>query len=294
MIIPTLADTARANLLHRAIESVLSQEAVCAVPIIVVNGDCCDPAVLASLINRADVRCFDLSHRSLPEARLKGRELVDAPFFAYLDDDDVLLPNSIATRLRPMLTDEKIDVVVSNGYRDSQDGRELTDPDIGRFQSDPLDGLMETCWLNANGGLFRTKSVGREFFVDLPPVVEWTYIAFRLSQARRILFLNRPTFVQNVTPRSLYSSKEFLLRHPYVLRGMLSWKMPSIVRAKLKRKYVAALHQTSELLCDRGDLRTAWRYHLESICHISGQRYLGYTRHIVWKSLLQLAKRAPD
>jgi len=294
VIIPSLADGARAKLLDRAIESVLSQQEVNAVPIVVVNGNRSDPAVLASMNRRASVRCIDFSGHSLPEARLRGRELVDTPFFAYLDDDDELLPNSIATRLLPMLADEQIDAVVSNGFRDSPSGREITDPNIIRFQSDPLDGLMEVCWLNANGGLFRTKSIGREFFVDLPPVVEWTHIAFKLSQSRNILFLNEPTFVQHVTPRSLYSSREFLVRHPYVLRDMLGWKMPRNIRNKLKQKYIAALHQTSELLCEMGDLRSAWRYHLKSLCHLRGQRYLGYTRHLLRRQLAELGRARTD
>ena len=290
VIIPSLADTARAKLLDRAIDSVLNQEGVTAIPIVVVNGGRHDPSVLEALTRRSDIRCVHFSSGGLPEARLRGRESVDTPFFAYLDDDDELLPNSVATRLRPMLMDEQIDVVVSNGFRDSPNGRVITDPNIERFQSNPLQGLMEVNWLNESGGLYRTRSIGREFFANLPAVVEWTCIAFQLSQSRKIHFLDVQTFIKHDTAQSLSKSKDYHLQHPYVLRDMLRWQMPAAIRTKLKKKYIAALHQTSERLCEMGDLRSAWRYHLQSLCHVSGQRYLGYTRHVVWKHLLRLAK----
>jgi glycosyltransferase involved in cell wall biosynthesis len=291
VVIPSLADASRAKFLDRSIESVLGQTGVCALPIVVVNGGRHDPLVLESLMRRTDIRCVHFSHGGLPEARLKGRDSVDAPFFANLDDDDVLLPDSLATRLRPMLLDEQLDVVISNGYRESPDGRRITDPNIDRFQSDPLDGLMEVCWLNESGGLFRTQSIGREFFMNLPSVVEWTYIAFQLAQSRKILFLDIPTFIKHDTPDSLSKSIRYEMQHPYVLRDMLRWQMPPAIRAKLKRKYIAALHQTSVTLLERGDFPTAWRYHFESLLRIGGQQYLPFTRHILQQQLAGLAKQ---
>ena len=287
VIIPSLANSSRAALLERAIGSVLSQEGVRAIPIVVVNGGRHDPVLLDSLKRRTDIRCVHFSYGGLPEARLRGRISVDTPFFANLDDDDELLPNSLVTRLRPMQQDEKIDVVVSNGFRDMGNGRSITDPKINRFQTNPLDGLMEACWLNESGGLFRTETIGREFFENLPPVVEWTYIAFQLAQSRNIHFMDVQTFIKHDTPQSLSKSKEYHLQHPYVLRDMLQRPMPDAIRAKLTQKHVAALHLTSTILLEMGDFRTAWRFHLQSLGHRGGLQYLLYTRHILWQQLIQ-------
>lgn len=281
VIIPSLADAARAKVLKRAIGSVLDQERVSAAPIVVVNGGRHDPAVIEWLRSQPGVRLVQFSYGGLPEARLVGREAVDSEFFATLDDDDVFLPHALATRLAPMLADCSIDVVVTNGYRDMLGRRQITDQDILRFQSNPLEGLMETNWLNESAGLFRARSVGREFFTNLPPVVEWTCIAFKLAQSRNIRFLGIPTFVKYVSPGSLSHSVRYTLEHPNVLRGMLDWDMSREVRGLLKRKYVKALHQTSVKMLKRRDYSAAWRYHLKSLMHIQGQRYLGYTRHIV-------------
>ena len=294
VIIPSLGDAARAKSLDRAIESVLAQNGVNSIPIVVVNGNRHDPAVLESLLHRTDIRCEHLPFAGLPEARLRGREVVDTPFFAFLDDDDELLPQSLSTRLYPMHLDEEIDVVISNGFRDSPSGRVITDPIIDRFQANPLEGLMETNWLSENGGLYRTRSIGIEFFANLPPVVEWTYIAFQLAQLRNIYFIDVPTFVKHDTLGSLSKSKYYSLQHPYVLRDMLRWRMPEAVRFKLKQKYISALHQTSETLLEMRDFRSAWRYHLESLRYVNGLQFLGYTRHIVQKQFEQFFGRNPD
>src|SRR5690242_3507174 len=71
VVIPSLAEASRADLIHRAIDSVLAQDDVCAVPIVVVNGGRDDSAVLDSIKRGRDVRCIHFSYGGLPEARLK-------------------------------------------------------------------------------------------------------------------------------------------------------------------------------------------------------------------------------
>lgn len=286
VIIASLADRSRAELLERAIESVLTQRGVRAVPIVVVNGGRHDDGVLGALKRNPDIRCIHFSHGGLPEARLKGREAVDTPFFAYLDDDDELLPGSIEVRHQPMLADDSIDVVVSNGFRISAAGqRTITDTNIDRFQKDPLRGLLEGNWLNESGGLFRTATVGLEFFAGLPPVVEWTYIAFQLAQRRKICFINEQTFIKHDTLASLSKSQEYLLQLPSVLLRILELPMPDDVRENVKRMYVSALHNLSMWFLEIGEFRSAWIFHLKSATHMAGWRYLPYTRHILWQQL---------
>jgi glycosyltransferase involved in cell wall biosynthesis len=291
VLIPSLADTARAALLDRAIASVLKQEGVDATPTVVVNGARRDPNVIAWLKRQSAVGLVELPFNcGLPEARLAGRDAVDAPFFATLDDDDVFLPHALATRLQPMLADDGVDVVITNGYRDTAGVQELTDPHIERFQSDPLEGLMESNWLNGDGGLFRTSSIGREFFVDLP-VIEWTHVAFKLAQSRKIRFINTPTFINYRQPNSSSQSKRYSLERPHALREMLRWRMPPSIRRQLRQKYVMALHDTSADMLERQDFVAAWGYHLESIAQPGGVRYLGYTRHIILRHLRNLLGR---
>jgi len=285
VIMASRANAARAKHLDRAIESVVSQQGVAATAVVVVNGGAHDDGVIASLKNRPGVRLVELSYGGLPEARLAAREAVDTPFFGTLDDDDVLLPNALATRLEPMLAYARFDVVITNGYRETPAGRELSDPDIARFQAIPLEGLMERNWLNESAGLFRSASIGPEFFAGLPPVGEWTHMAFRLAQSRRILFLDNPTFVKFDSPDSLSHSPSYALKLPGVLEEMLTWEMSDYVRERLLDKYLSALHDTSVNMLQRGDYRTSWRFHLQSLRRPGGRRYLGYTRHILRRQL---------
>lgn len=284
VIIASLADAQRADSLDRAIASVLAQQGVHALPIVVVNGGRHDPDVLESLKRRQDIKCVHFSYGGLPEARLKGRQAVQTPFFAYLDDDDVLLPDSLELRLKPMLADHTVDIVVSNGFYARASGSiEITEPNIERFQHDPLRGLIEVNWLNESGGLFRTATIGEEFFQNLPPVVEWTYIAFQLAQCREIQFMDAQTFTKHDTPLSLSKSRQYILEEPSVLLRMVALPLPSDVRRSLERKYIGSLHNVSCWFLQRREFRSAWAYHLKSLRSPAGWRYFSYTRHIMWQ-----------
>lgn len=289
VIIPSRAESSRAGLIDRAIESVLAQDGVRAKPIVVFNGHHYDSNVLNRLTQRAGIRCLFVDG-GLEEARVAGRDAVDAPFFAFLDDDDEFLPGSLEVRLKPLLHDLSIDVVVSNGFRETATGTIVTNPGIERYQHDPLRSLLNGCWLNANGGLFRSASIPRDFFAGLPPTLEWSYLAFHLAQTRKIHFIDVQTFICRDTPNSLSKSKMFLLNHPSVWLRLLNTPLPDDVRVSLKRKYYSILHNLSVDFLERGELRSAWRFHLESLAYLGGWKYLPYTRHIVWQ---QFAKRLP-
>lgn len=289
VIIPSRAESSRAGLIERSIASVLEQENVRAVPTVVVNGNSRDKAVVERLDKRRDIRLL-FTDGTLPEARLRGRDAVDTPFFAFLDDDDELLPRSIELRLQPMLSDESVDLVVSNGFRASSAGRIVTNPNICRFQRDPLRALVDTCWLNANAALFRTARIERDYFQNSPPggFLEWTYLAFRLAQTKKIHFIDSQTFVTNDTPDSMSKSALYIRQHPAVLSMILNLPLPKDVRSRMERRYLSALHNASDAFLQAGDFRSAWSYHLKSLSHLTGWQYAPYTRQILWQQLLRL------
>jgi glycosyltransferase involved in cell wall biosynthesis len=289
VIIPSLAAGSRAQSIHRAIDSILGQQNVRAIPIVVVNGTRHDPTVLHWLGARRDLRMISIEG-GLVEARSTGRNAVDTPFFAFLDDDDELLPNSVAIRLKPLLEQNSVDVVVSNGFRETESGIIVTNPEIEQCQRDPLRALLDSCWLNSNGGLYRTETVGPEFFVNLPPILEWTYLALQLSASRSIHFLDVQTFLTHNTPQSLSKSKRFLLEEPLVLQRILNLPLPEDLRAGFRRKYANALHKVSMQYLEDDDFRPAWKYHMQSALTRGGWRYLSYTRHIVRKQLANAGK----
>lgn len=283
VVVRTTGDPARRRSLQRAIASVVGQQGVAARPIVVVAGEAADPALAVACGN--GTRVHRIGAYSPPGRALRvGRTLVEARFFAFLDDDDELLPDALATRLAIMRAEPAVRVVVTTGYCLSDGGRRIHIPDIARHQDDSLNGIIERCWLASCGGLFRTSAVTEEYFAGLPDLCEWTCLAFRLAQNRaNIRFLDCPTYNVYDTAGSLSKSDEFLEATLQVLRAMRAQPLPAAARDKLERKYRATLHDAAERCRRSRNLAKAWGYHLQSMKPPHTLRYGAYTRKLLWK-----------
>ncbi len=260
----------------------LAQEGIRVDPIVVANGSDCDPDLLGALARRPDIRLLHRDEPGLASAISAGRDRVDAPYFAELDDDDWLLPGGLATRVARMVADPVVDVVVSKGFLRGRSGDVLNLPDIARCAADPLGTLMDQNWLVPCAGLYRTATIPAAFFRAMPAYLEWTYLAVQLALSTRIAFLDTPTFVYSEdTPRSLSKSREYSLHQPGAIKRVLQLPVPPPARRRLHRKYVAALHSASMTELRQGQKRAAWRWHLRTLMHPYGWRYLTYTRHLL-------------
>ena len=116
VVIATAARPERASALRRAIDSVCAQVPAPEV-VVVVNGSTFDPAIVDALKADRRIRYDYRELGSYPAAQRRGRELVRTAFFCFLDDDDELLPDSIALRLDRMSGADRPDVVVGSGLR---------------------------------------------------------------------------------------------------------------------------------------------------------------------------------
>jgi len=282
VIVPTVAVASRAACLGRALDSVLAQKDVRVDPIVVANGPDCHPELVHSLAQRRDIRLVRRPEAGLASALSAGRALVDAPYFAELDDDDLLLPGALAARVTRLDAEPDIDVVVTSGYLRGPGGDVLNVSDISQCATDPLRAVLDRMWLTPCAGLFRTETIPATYFASMPPYLEWTYLAVLLSLKRRIAFLDLPTFVYSLdTPRSLSKSCEYVRGQPAALQTVLRLPLPADVRQKLHHKYVAALHAASVSGLGQGRRAEAWRWHLRTLRHLHGWRYLTYTRHLL-------------
>jgi glycosyltransferase involved in cell wall biosynthesis len=286
VVMPTEARSDRGELLGRALASVCSQQGVRAIPIIVVNGPAADAALLADLARSRDVQLVRLEAADLPAALRAGRNLVRSPYFAELDDDDEFLPGALAARVEGMEAHPEVDVVVTRGYVDRGGRRELNIGDLEGFQADPLRSLLDHNWLAPCAGLFRTATVGTEYFADIPPYLEWTYLGLRFALERRILFLNRPTWVYRAdTPQSLSKRPGYVLQQSASLDRLLALPLPKDVRRAFAQRRGIALHAAAGLELHAGRARAAWRWHLRSLAAAGGWRYALYTRRLVYALL---------
>jgi glycosyltransferase involved in cell wall biosynthesis len=290
IIVPTRACYERARSLVRAIDSAVAQQGARGIPLVVVNGGVGAPDVLDLLRRRTDIRLVMLEEANLPNALRAGRALVDTPFFAVLDDDDELLPGALRTRLEALETAAGADVVVTSGFLEGFGRRDVNIADFGRIEADPLRMLLVQHWLPPGAGFFRTTAVTADFFAAIPRYREWTYLALRLALALRIHFVNRPTFVYRTdTPGSLSKSRAYGLAGAAAISRMLELDLPADVRATLRTRLAGDRHSASVYELDGGRHGAAWRWHVKSLTHPSGWRYLPFTRRLLVASLSGLA-----
>jgi glycosyltransferase involved in cell wall biosynthesis len=281
IIIPTTCELRRQDALTGAVQSVRNQARLNPEIIIVVNGNRHHHALFDSLKHEADLRVLLHKDANLPDARYLGRATVTKEYFAFLDDDDEFLPDSLWPALCTLEQHTSVDVVVSNGLR-CVEGK--TDPifdSMRSFQQDPLKALLKRNWLGSSGAVFRTRSVGVEFFQNLPTCFEWTLIAFKLAMEKQVFFRDELLNRINDTPESLSKSAEYRLAIEPVLEAISSFDLPADSRRLLKIKRSKAFHDLSDFHRENGNFKKAWIYHFKSLTGLYGCRFLAYTRKLM-------------
>jgi glycosyltransferase involved in cell wall biosynthesis len=294
VIVPTQARRERAASLRAALDSVLAQAGVSVVPLVVVNGVQRERAVVERLRSDGRLRLLTSETVGLPAALHAGRLAVDTPWFADLDDDDLLLPGALALRLDALEARPDCHTVVTSGYRrrGATDARVPEDLDVA---ADPMRALLRQNWLLPGSYLCRTVDVGPEHFEHMPRYLERTYLALRLAAHGPILWLDQPTVVNHLdTPASESASRDSALGQADALRRILELPLPRDVHDALRARIAPACHGASELELRAGRLGEAVRWHLRSLREPGGWRYLAYTRHLLprpWTSSRLSASR---
>ena len=281
VIICTAAEPRRASSLRRAIESVLSQRGVEVCLHIIANGRVYDAGLLRELEAEREWVFHYLPEPHAAAARLHGRRCVSAPFFAFLDDDDVLL--DMALRKRVQAIDPGYDVVVTNGIGTSG-GRHV--PEDLQVASDPLAAMLVLNWWASAAGLYRTSAIGAEFFERLPPYFEWTALAWRiLTSDRRVRYVDDATFRLFHTEGSLSQVRTVQAAEDAVAVSVLLFDTaPVRLRAQARRTCAGAWHELSECQLRTGQFRAAWASHWKSLT-LSRGAYLPFTRWLLTRRL---------
>jgi glycosyltransferase involved in cell wall biosynthesis len=282
VIIPTAGAPRRHIELRRAIDSVIGQRRVAATPIVVLNGEGFSPEIFSFLRNNSRIRFAKIPDASVSKARLAGRRLFDTPYFSLLDDDDEILPEGLARCLGHL--DPLTDVVAGNGHVDIGGQRQIA---FHKFTSqiEPGLALMSEQWLTSGNALFRSSTVTESYFDHLPDILEWTFLALRLSLDRRITRIAAQVFVHyRGHADQVTTSERYYREAPDTLAHMLRLPVGSEIRRMLKRKLAAAHHDAASRELENGYLVQAWQYHLRSLSSLSGAKYLSFTRHLIFKA----------
>lgn len=281
VIIPTTCETGRRGSLKRAIASVAAQERVSVELIVVVNGLRFDPECYEELRSMPGLNVAYLEEGSLPLAVKHGRSLATAPYFSFLDDDDEYLPDALWRRLQPLLSDEAIDYVVSNGYSCIEGRDRQAVINVEAVRNDPLRALLKENWLASCGGLYRSSRVSTGYFDGKTRYLEWTLLAYKLASTRKMVFVDEPTYRIHDSLGSLSKSEAFREAEIGVLAQILTLDLPADIKVGLRVKIGRAYHSLSNHYRRQGDFRRAWRCHLASLRHPEGFRYLTYSRRLL-------------
>lgn len=282
VIVPTLAEANRASQIKRCIQSIRTSSCNPVQMIVVINGSKYDATVVGWLQEQEDIVSIQISPPSLPEALIEGRRHVTAPFFSTLDDDDEYLPGATDLKLEAILDNDDIDLIVTNIYRISDKGKEFYYKQHHHLWQPDLRSLFSECWLHNGNALYRSESVGIEFFQNYNQYAEWTWLAFQLSLAgRKALYLNFPTSCYYVTANSLSQSDAYYRAYFPLFKRMLAAAPPPDIAQLIRKRIGSACHSESVRALNSGNRWAALQLHLKSLLQPEGMRYLLYTRRLL-------------
>ena len=289
IIIASALHCERAATIHAAINSVLNQHPQPAIPILVANGPNIDPELFSYYKNHSSLRFFYLEEAHLPAAIHFGRQQVDTPFFGFLDDDDIYLPHAVETRRVALEHSHngRFDVAVTNGWCQTDDNIVPCYHSMREFSVDPLASLIRHNWLTSCGALYRTETIGLDYFDGLSKYIEWTVTAFRLSINRKINFVDDFTYRidRRYSDISLSRSSEYYAGVLSGLKNIAGLELPKHIRKAVLKKYGAATHNISANHLRQRNFTEAWKSHIESLCQPHGVRYISYTARLILATL---------
>ena len=292
VVIASMCDDARAAQLHRACDSVRAMAGDLDYSIIVVaNGARVSPRVLEWLAARTDVRVVQLRSGSYPLARRVGAELADSEFLAFLDDDDELLPDTLARKIAYFREHPEVDVLVTDGLCvNGPSVTKLFPPPDGRC-ADLVETMMRVGW-GACALTLRMQNIDLAAFDPEFRHMEWTLTTLELARHYRFGFLDEPTYrYYEDTPGSLSKNAERYLAPPELWYRLTKSYAGTRYDAAVRRRYGRMCHNALWEYARRGRLRDAWRLHMESLMSPGGIVFVPYSAKLMLASLRRLFAR---
>ena len=286
VIIPTLALERRVSVIQRALESVLSQQRVRAVPIVVANGEHCDPSLIESLGRDRRVRLIRSEQPGLPEALRAGGAAVDTAWFSALDDDDEYLPCALELRLQALRERPECDTVITRGLI-HDGGREWPYPDeMQSIERAPLSALSSGNWLLPGAWLCRTDRVGVGLFEGMPKALECTYLAIQFALNYKPCFVSHPSVIwYRDTPESESKAGAYIHNQLTALDRILELPLPEESQRWFRRVISSTHHSLAERHYRKRELFEAWRWHARSLLGQDGARYMSFSLRLLLSAL---------
>jgi glycosyltransferase involved in cell wall biosynthesis len=288
-IVRSTGDRTRAELLKRAVASILTQTGIDVECIVVFNGSDYDDSLLAWTQAQRHTRTFVLDCADKALATLMGRAMVRGDFFCFLDDDDQYLPGALAFRANYLAERPLLDCVATNGYYVSE---RRVRPVFAKADRFARDGYVESLlhsrnWLASCGGMFRASTVPAAYFTNLTRHREWTLIAYRIATDLRVEFVNRLGYRVYNLAGSQSKRSTYVDAGVEVLDAMLAWPRGARYAAALRRQKARAYRGAASYYRIYHDFGRAWSAYWHAL------RSPGGWRHAPYGALLMLRVSRP-
>lgn len=287
IIVRTMADEARAASLFRALDTIQNQRGVRARPIVMVNGDRRNAAVMARLLRRTGIVWQVMDAPDPAGALVKGVQRVTAPFYMVLDDDDELLPDTLRGLIPALPAACAWDVLITNRYCRSGRTIHIETADLEAQAADPMASLLDDNWLAPGRAVFRSATV-TDALIDVGQFnQEWTHIAMRLvSHELRLQFRDIPSALCHDTEGSASKSdlcRQNEIRFWHTIDAEIA--LDRRLRRRVASKRANLLHSMAVRRAHSGQPWAAWHYHLQSLRPPHFFKYILYTRKLLGPSL---------
>jgi hypothetical protein len=140
--------------------------------------------------------------------------------------------------------------------------------------------------------LFRTSTVGEDFFLKPHGYAEWTWLGFQLCAAGlQFRAIESKDYIVHDTPMSLSKSVAYYQSYITLFNRMLAHGAPAWAQERILQKRCAAYHYLSVRALVAGQLKEAAALHIRSLYPFHGLRYAPYGRHILAEAFLSMVRQ---
>jgi hypothetical protein len=219
-----------------------------------------------------------------------GAEMAESEFLAFLDDDDELIPDTLAPKIDYFREHPEVDVLVTDGFR--VNGSKLTKifPAPTTRGSDLVEAMMRAGW-GAGALTLRRQSIDLSANFDAEfHHLEWTLTALSLASRYRCGFLDEPTYrYYEDTPNSLWKSAQHSLAATDVWCRLSKIYAATPYAPTVRRRYGLACHNASWECARQKKIGQAWRLHAKSLLSPGGASFLLFSARLLFSSLRRAA-----
>jgi glycosyltransferase involved in cell wall biosynthesis len=292
IVIASVCDDARAHQLKRACDSVRAMAGDHDYSIVVVaNGARVSSNVLEWLATEPAIRVIRLKSGSYPLARRIGAEMADSEFLGFLDDDDELLPDTLATKLAYFREHPEVDVLVTDGLRINGSTVSRIMPPPQARSADAVETAMRMGW-GACALTLRSRNIDLAVFDSEFRHLEWTLTALELAKRYRFGFLDEATYrYYEDTPGSLSKLAEHHLVAPELWRRLMKSYAGTRYLDSVRRRFATECHQVAWEHACQGRMREAWRLHAQSLMLPGGMAMLPFSAKLLFAPLRRVLVR---